>query len=211
MLCCVVICFFFFICSCVTFLLCFCFRWNDYNPQWMDYWIYFLRWPLVSTYLTWRPKHGCHVMPCWRRIKRGPGSLHFLIMMWFSPQISTLSPNRDTIIFNTFLSLPLSLFNNSHDSTPLLPLLWQWNQSMEFWRGVRHIIGAQATQTARGPILNGLWWTCCHLKRTCLTCLSLTTVCVCQVEHWGAVQSFLSRSALLPFPRCRALAICHHG
>lgn len=91
-------------------------------------------------------------MSCWRRIKKRPAPLHFLIMMWFSPQISTQSPDRDTIIFNTFLSLPLSVSNNSLGSTPLLPLLWQWNQSMEFQRRVRHIIGAQAMQTARGPI-----------------------------------------------------------
>lgn len=133
----------------------------------------------VSAYLTTRPKHGCHVMPCWRRIKKGPAPLHFLIMMWFSPQISPLSPNRGSIIFNTFLSLLLSVSNNSCDSTPLLPLLWHWNQPLEFQRGVRHIIGAQSMQTARGPFQNGLWWTWCHLKRTCLTCLSLTTVCVC--------------------------------
>lgn len=133
----------------------------------------------VSAYLTTRPKHGCHVMPCWRRIKKGPAPLHFLIMMWFSPQISPLSPNRGSIIFNTFLSLLLSVSNNSCDSTPLLPLLWHWNRPLEFQRGVRHIIGAQSMQTARGPFQNGLWWTWCHLKRTCLTCLSLTTVCVC--------------------------------
>lgn len=128
-------------------------------------------------------------MSCWRSIKRRPAPLHFLIMMWFSPQISTQSPDTDTIIFNTFLSLPLSTSNKSLGSTPLLPLLQHQNHSMEFQRGVRHIIGAQAMQTARGPIQNGLWWTWCHLKRTCLTCRSLTTVCVCQVEHWGAVPS----------------------
>lgn len=150
-------------------------------------------------------------MSCWRRIKKGPAPLRFLIMMWFSPQISTQSPNRDTIIFNTFPSPPLSLSNNSPGSTPLLPLLLWWSQSMEFEKRVRHIIGALAMQTARGPIQNGLWWTWCHLKRTCLTCRSLTTVCVCQVEHWGAVPSFLSRSVPLPFPRCRALAIYHHS
>lgn len=152
---------------------------------------------------TWPP---CHVL-LKKNKKRGSAPLHFLIMMWFSPQISTQSPDRDTIIFNTFLSLLLSVSNNSLSSTPLLLLLWQWTQSMEFQKGVRHIIGAQAMQTARGPFQNGLWWTWCHLKRTCLTCRSLTTVCVCQVEHWGAVPSFLSRSAPLPFPRCRALAI----
>lgn len=77
----------------------------------------------------------------------------------------------------------------------LLPLPWRRSPSMELERRVRHIIRAQATQTASGPLQSGFWWTWCHLRRTCLTCQSLTTVCVCQVEHWGAVSSFLSRSA----------------
>lgn len=100
----------------------------------------------------------------------------------------------ETQSFWTFSPLPLSVFNNSPSSTPLLPPLWRRSLSMEFGRRVRHIIRAQATQTARGPLQSGFWWTWCHLKRICLTCQSMTTVCVCQVEHWGAVSSFLSRS-----------------
>lgn len=101
----------------------------------------------------------------------------------------------ETQSFWTFSPSPLSVCNNGPGLTPLLPLLWRRSPSMEFGRRVRHIITAQATQTVRGPLQSGFWWTWCHLKRTCLTCQSLTTVCVCQVEHWGAVSSFLSRSA----------------
>lgn len=161
--------------------------------------------------LTRIPKHGRHVMPCWKGIKKRPAPLHFLIMMWFSPQISTLSPNRDTIIFNTFLSLPLSVLNNSCNPTPLLPLLLRWNRSMEFLRGVRHIIAAQAMQTARGP----------HWERALMDVVPLeedmpdlpvpdNRLCLPGEPFRGCAVVFVTVYSVT-VSRCRAFAVYHHG
>lgn len=145
----------------------------------------------MATYLTTRPNTtGIFYLFCFLKCCS--------TLFPYYDVIQTTDPlhraTTETQSFWTFSPLPLSV-NNSPGSTPLLPPQWQRSQSMEFVRRVRHIIRAQATQTVSGPLQSGFWWTWCHLKRTCLTCQSLTTVCVCQVEHWGAVSSFLSRSA----------------